>query len=79
MADKTTGKDERSNGQHRCHITAIYARTFNLLRIRRARVMRVDLLALGALVERHEPVQEILASRVVVVTAGVVGEVVAQR
>ena len=40
--------------------------------------MRVDLLRRCALVERHEAVKEIVACCVVVVAAGVVGEVVTQ-
>jgi hypothetical protein len=41
--------------------------------------MRIDLLRRRALVEAHKPVQEVVARRVVVVPAVVVGEVVALR
>ena len=59
--------DNRTNG-----------RTLDLLGIRCAGVVRVDLLRRCALVERHEAVKEIVACCVVVVAAGVVGEVVAE-
>ena len=41
--------------------------------------MCVDLLGGCTLVEAHEAVEEVVAGSVVVVAAGVVGEVVAQR
>ena len=53
-------------------------RTLDLLGIRCAGVVRVDLLRCRTLVERHKPVEEVVACCVVVVTAGVVREVVTQ-
>ena len=53
-------------------------RTFNLIRIRRARIMRVYLLSRRALVKRDEAVQEVVACHVVVVPAHIIREVVAQ-
>ena len=50
--------------------------TLDLLRIRRARVVRIDLLRRCALIERDEAVEEIRACSIVVVTACVVREVV---
>ena len=52
--------------------------TLDLLGIRRASVMRVNLLRRGALVEGDEAVEQVVACCVVVVAAGVIGEVVAQ-
>ena len=52
--------------------------TFDLLRIRCTRVVRVDLLRRRRLVERHETMQEVVACSVVVVATRVVGEVVAK-
>jgi hypothetical protein len=53
-------------------------RTSNLVRIRGARIVRIDLLRCRTLVETDKTLEEILASCVVVSPASVVGEVVAQ-
>jgi len=50
---------------------------FNLLRIRRTRIMRIYLFRSCALVEGYETMEEVIACGVVVVSAGVVWEVVA--
>ena len=50
--------------------------TFDLLSVRRTRVMCVNLLALCVLVERDEAVEEVVAGGVVRVSAHEVGEVV---
>ena len=54
-------------------------RTFNLLGIRCACIVRVDLLCRRALVEADETVEEVVARGVVAVAADVVREVVAER
>jgi anaerobic glycerol-3-phosphate dehydrogenase len=41
--------------------------------------MGIDLFRRGALVEGNEPLQQVVASGVVVITASVVGEVIPQR
>jgi hypothetical protein len=41
--------------------------------------MRVNLLRSGRLVERHEAVEEIIAGSIIIVAAGKVGEIVAER
>jgi hypothetical protein len=51
--------------------------TSNLIRVSRARIVRIDLLRRRALVETDETLEEILARGVVVGTASVIGEVVA--
>lgn len=53
-------------------------RTLDLLSICRTSIMRIDLFRRRALIERHESVQKVLASCVVVVSALVIREVVAQ-
>ena len=53
-------------------------RTLDLLGICCAGVVRIDLLGRSALIERDEPVKQVVACCVVVVAAGVVGEVVAE-
>ena len=50
----------------------------DLLRVRRARIMRIHLLARRALVETHEPVQQVVTGGIVVVTAVEVREVLAE-
>lgn len=51
-------------------------RTLDLLCIRRACIVGVDLFCCGRLVERDEAMKKVVAGGVVVVTAVVVGEVV---
>lgn len=53
--------------------------TFNLLRIRHTSEVRVYLFGCCALVEGYESVEEVVAREVVIVAAGKVGEVVAER
>lgn len=52
--------------------------TLDLLGVRRASVVSIDLLCLRALVERHKSVQQVVTSGIVVISAIVVGEVVAE-
>lgn len=53
-------------------------RTLNLLGVSRTGIVGVYLLRCRALVERHEPVQQICASGVVVVATIEIGEIVAE-
>ena len=53
--------------------------TFDLLSIRRTCVVRVDLLRRRVLIKGHESVEEVFAGCVVVVTTGVIREVISQR
>jgi hypothetical protein len=53
--------------------------TLNLLSVGRTCVVGVDLLRGGALVEGNEPPKKVIASGIVVVASGVVGEVVSKR
>lgn len=74
MALKTT-----SNGEDKSAMIQMTSRatlTLDLLSIRSAGVMGVDLLRGRALVERDEAVEQVVACRVVIVTSLVVGEVV---
>ena len=54
----------------------MYTPTFDLLGVRCTSIVRVYLLCCRILIERHETMQQVVASSVVVVTAGVVGEII---
>lgn len=53
--------------------------TLDLLCISGARVVRIDLLRRYALIERDEPVEEVITRGVIVVSTRIVREVVAER
>ena len=50
-----------------------------LLRIRRTRIMRINLLRRRILIQRHKPMQQVLARHIIVVPTCVVWEVVPER
>lgn len=54
------------------------ALTFDLLGVRSASIVRINLLSRSRLIERDKAVEQIVASGVVVVTPGVVGEEIPQ-
>lgn len=53
--------------------------TLDLLGIGRTGIVCIDLLGRRILIQRYEAVQQILARKIVVITTGVVWEVIPQR
>jgi hypothetical protein len=73
IAFNTTSEHHLTEGFPR----GIRLHTPNLIRVCRTRIVSINLLCRRALVEANEALKEILAGRIVVSTASVVGEVVA--
>lgn len=79
IAESTTADNDNQRQVKYRDTKRGWSLTLDLLRVRRAGVMRVDLLRGRALVKRDKAVQEVVTRGIVVLAAVVVGEVVTKR
>jgi len=77
MALNTTG--EKSDMRRVTRVKRTRRRTLNLLGIGSASVVGIDLFRRGALVEGNKPLQKVVTSGVIVITAIIIREIISQR